>query len=1792
MKMTNSPIWRIARVFGRIPAGAPGRAQCLQSQITVRAPRWKFQTALLSLGFAVCGGLLSGAEGAVGRGDAAERDAVLAAGGGGGAAKVEANPAVWTATVASAAGLAGGESPASPARTSAPSPALLSLRAAVREGDASDTRAALEALGGDYANETAEDGATPLLMTAALLGHAEVVEILITAGADPDSRHPFFFASAVPHMMARADTALSHSDRYDVLESFGDAIETRSTVYDWNRPDGEDFRPLERMRGALDAAGNKDEKDIMRMVDYLLKKGATCRRARPNAWRFHRGCIGDIKPSLVHTITRPGNLSESALLAHIAATRRAGVSPGILGDPNIGHILPLAALEGRAVAVSILLTAGAAPDETANGRTVPHHAARRVASDEEEALDILRHFIGGMHAAGLASSDAGWNNSSDIGRPLDALAAYAPRPPTAAALEMAELMYERGARCASATVWAYCGIPVDRHDARIGWGESGWALTLTARGFGGAVFTLPPPDAGKVAELERIGLTFRADTAADPDELIASLTRPGPESVDAVFTVTMIGADNQPAREFHVRVEVEPTPALASLRAAVRTGDAARVKSLLTLSDFARADSVDRRGAPLLIVAATLGHAAVVSVLVAAGANPDAREPSSLARGVPHLAASDDSPLLWAQKSEVLSHFIGALKTRATVLNWNQADGRGRWPLDLLRDGRGRANADDRVVIMEMADRMLQNGASCRTREWPYGPVCLGSRGVALVELLDRPAGADDAEIIAATRTITAAGISLSRLGSAQEPLLFGAAERGHAAAASILIAAGANPSSGVARNFNILHVIALNEESVAATAMLETTRYVLGGLRAAGLADSFDGWNAGLTPPLNFISRGYGAGGAAAAEIAALLYERGARCGAGIGGGGSHCDVPVARHVERFVGGGFGVTLTLTARDFGGATFALLPPDSGKLAELAAVGLTLRTNTAADPDEAMLFLRDENPAAGAAVFTVTMADAGNRAAREFRVSADVEASALASLRAAVRTGDAALARSILAAPNPADPVDANATDYDGSTPLLIAAALLGHAEVVSVLVVAGANPDPVWGAESADGVLHLMAAAGAAPRWAQRLNVLRSFSGALEVRATTADWNRVNTLDQRPLDLLSDSSAGADANDGAVILRMADLMLKNGASCATGAWPYSAACAGSLGRVLTDILDRSAPDGAAAAAAWRAVEDAGLNPNRIGGGASPILTDAGLAGRAAAVSVLITIGADLDGPFEQGLLPAIADAANAATAPELLRVARHFFGGLHAAGLADSYDGWNQGDPPLLARFNDSAGPAALEIAALLYERGARCNPGARAKACGVPVENHLARIGGGETDWALTLAARDFAGAVFSMPQPDAGRLAALASIGMTLRANAAASPAALILSLSAAGAGLGAAVFTVTMIGADNQAAREFRVRAETARPLLASLWNAARDGDAARTKRVLDALGPEHADAADRDGVTPMLIVAATLRHAEVVGALVVAGANPDARHPSSFNRGVPHLMAAGGPPHSPALAVLRSFSGALSTRATVLDWNQRDSLRKIPLDLLKETHEDADADGRAILLQISDEMLKNGAHCLFDEWPYPDVCVGALGRVLADRLDRPAPDRAAVSVAWRAAADAGIDPDRLGSEDWPLLIGMAAAGRAAAVSVAVAVGADPNVMSPYGNVLYEIGYRAHSGMESAMLNVARHFLGGLHAAGLNDSFDGWNAGAYHPLKDVDGLTPESWKSRRCCMSAGRGARRFIRRRSAAFRLRSAWSGLTAAMSAGRRPCSPATLPGRFFPCRCRTRAGSRRWPAWG
>ena len=120
----------------------------------------------------------------------------------------------------------------------------------------------------------------------------------------------------------------------------------------------------------------------------------------------------------------------------------------------------------------------------------------------------MRHFLGGLDAAGKAGDFDGWNAAGNGGanppRPLDALNSSAGAP-TADKLEIQALLYERGARCAASTDKPYCGTPGELVRVPINSPESGDVLTVTSRDFGGASFELLLPDAEVTATLSARG---------------------------------------------------------------------------------------------------------------------------------------------------------------------------------------------------------------------------------------------------------------------------------------------------------------------------------------------------------------------------------------------------------------------------------------------------------------------------------------------------------------------------------------------------------------------------------------------------------------------------------------------------------------------------------------------------------------------------------------------------------------------------------------------------------------------------------------------------------------------------------------------------------------------------------------------------------------------------------------------------------------------------------------------------------------------------------------------------------------------------------------------------------------------------------------------------------------------------------------------------------------------------------------------------------------------------------------
>ena len=131
-------------------------------------------------------------------------------------------------------------------------------------------------------------------------------------------------------------------------------------------------------------------------------------------------------------------------------------------------------------------------------------------------------------------------------------------------------------------------------------------------------------------------------------------------------------------------------------------------------------------------------------------------------------------------------------------------------------------------------------------------------------------------------------------------------------------------------------------------------------------------------------------------------------------------------------------------------------------------------------------------------MFTLTLTSAAGADSRYVRVSVEAGADLAAVLISAAKAGDAGEVRRALAGLTP--PYD----EDDGSVPLLITTAILGRAEIVSILITAGFAPTVALASAGGRNVPLLMAShtdtlqpdgSGELPR-AKRLEVMRSFGG------------------------------------------------------------------------------------------------------------------------------------------------------------------------------------------------------------------------------------------------------------------------------------------------------------------------------------------------------------------------------------------------------------------------------------------------------------------------------------------------------------------------------------------------------------------------------------------------------------------------------------------------------------------------------------------------------------------------
>ena len=277
---------------------------------------------------------------------------------------------------------------------------------------------------------------TTLLIVAATLGHAEIVSVLVTAGADANARDSD--KNAVPHIVAINDFGsaplhYSWGTALNVLRHFADAVNQSGAAYDWTSTRINGLRAVEILEYRYSAAAAvwsgetvpEKEKAMLRMANIMLANGDSCLSSR--TWSSHITCTGSGSQLLAEVQKAPGAANLSVVLERL----NDDVGPDT-ADANGVPVLIVAATMGHAEIVSVLVTAGAnvtAKDPNVSDMlNVVHHAAtplnRPAAGPRSLRASVLYYFGGGLDVRNAASGDAvfDWNAESASGyRPLDIL---------------------------------------------------------------------------------------------------------------------------------------------------------------------------------------------------------------------------------------------------------------------------------------------------------------------------------------------------------------------------------------------------------------------------------------------------------------------------------------------------------------------------------------------------------------------------------------------------------------------------------------------------------------------------------------------------------------------------------------------------------------------------------------------------------------------------------------------------------------------------------------------------------------------------------------------------------------------------------------------------------------------------------------------------------------------------------------------------------------------------------------------------------------------------------------------------------------------------------------------------------------------------------------------------------------------------------------------------------------------------------------------------------------------------
>ena len=635
----------------------------------------------------------------------------------------------------------------------------------------------------DWLNKGARPGVTtsagiPPLVVAATLLHAEIVSVLITAGADvsvkfwieADDENPNRFPQLLPVLLAQLAASSEHTlsanrEFAETFFHFGDAAGDR---FNWQDMPQElsnvnvgnavlyyvEKRHADNLASADSAPANLAQNPFLERVGwYVRDRGGVCSNvankdspicaARPacpatsagiyacsecpgfplysesrggcvaqcedgeetdtTTWPDGQckclhgppdkfGCPSTDDPKLITAVqASPQNLARVRELLDLGARPDITTSAGT-------PILVVAATMGHAEIVSVLITAGANASVSVGMNYIPEHMAENGVTDTtttttilpwRDAANVMIHFGGAVNVAALTSGVVvyDWSKTGryDILTHLnfvyESAVAHIPTEEEKRVIEvMSGYALDQGAECPL----LLRDEPICASRRICPTADSGKAYSCSA-----ACPGLPALSFNGLACVAQCRGNEELDATTWPDEQCAC---------PAGATRDEFGCRS--SRDAALIAEVQKTPqSLVSVRALLDQG--------------ARPGITTRAGIPILIVAASLRHADVVSVLITAGADPNAehqsaRVPTHAALGANGHSARDDA--------ELLIHFGDAVAiaaiTSTFAFSWQEPD-----IASLVARYEDAATTDEEKYALEvMGAYLVDQGADCAAR--------------------------------------------------------------------------------------------------------------------------------------------------------------------------------------------------------------------------------------------------------------------------------------------------------------------------------------------------------------------------------------------------------------------------------------------------------------------------------------------------------------------------------------------------------------------------------------------------------------------------------------------------------------------------------------------------------------------------------------------------------------------------------------------------------------------------------------------------------------------------------------------------------------------------------------------------------------------------------------------------------------------------------------------------------------------------------------------------------------------